>query len=422
MKKLFSALMLGAVLSAAVLGAGVPSPASAAALPAPSIVLDGLPLPFPVPPMIVRDRTMVPFRAIAEALGVTISWNGATRTIDARGAGAEVRLVIDDNRVLVNGVAQVLDVPPTIVSDRTLLPLRFFSEVFGAKVGWDGATRTVSIASPPRPMRTMAFYAISSFSERNLVPKFSNVAYGWSTLKADGTVDLTGGQDYRWPQPSGEMTGEKLLADAKATGVKRYLMVSAIDSTGEFTRLVLDPALNGRAAAEIAATVAAKGFDGVVLDMEYLGYDEQGAALERVRQGYTRLVQGLADRLRPQGREVVVSLHPLNGSFHGYDYKALSQAADMLQVMAHDYVDHTADVPAPEPAGKVTEAIEMALREVPREKLLLGIVAPYETPETFGQKVGLAKRYSLAGLSVWRLGTVGADRMSALEAAVGSVH
>jgi len=383
----------------------------------PAILLDGLPLPFPVPPTIIQDRTMVPFRAIAEALGVTVIWQAETRSIDARGPGVQVYLAINEKTAVINGLQRLLDVPPLIVNDRTLVPLRFFSEAFGARVSWEGATRTVAVLSPARSMRTLAFYAIRSYEERQLVGRFSNVAYGWAVLKPDGRVDTAGNPDYRWPEPAGEVTGERLLADAARARTRRYLMLHATDEKGDYTRLVLDDALVDRAARETAAVIAGKGFDGVVLDLEYLGQTEQGADLERVQKGFTHLVRAIATEMRAAHKETIVSLHPLNGAFHGYDYKAIAQEADLLQLMAHDYLDRRVDQ-SPEPADKVTEAIELTLKQVERNRILLGIVAPYETPESLAQKVGLAKRYGLAGLSVWRLGTVGPDRMAALESAV----
>lgn len=44
-----------------------------------------------------------------------------------------------------------LDAPAKIVNDRTLVPLRAVSEAFGSKVEWDGNTRTVTITSAAEP-------------------------------------------------------------------------------------------------------------------------------------------------------------------------------------------------------------------------------------------------------------------------------
>lgn len=409
MKTLLTAVCLA--LATAVI---LPAPARVEAAPSPVILLDSYPVQFPVAPIIVEDRTLVPFRAIAEALGVDITWHEADRSIDAVGLGANVHLAIGRKTMYVNGTSLSLDVAPQIVNDRTLIPLRAFSQAFGARVGWDQSTYTASITSPLRTMRTMAFYAVSSFAERDLVAGFSEVAYGWATLTPDGLVDLNG-DEYRWPEPAGDISGERLLADARRAGTRRHLMIHETDRDDRLTALVTNPDRVAASAESIARVVQEKGFDGVVLDLEGLGLTEQGAALERVRTGLVDLVAAVSARLKPSGKETVVSVHPLNGAYHGYDYAGLSRAADTLQLMAHDYRQDG----APEPADKVDEAIRLALEAgVPRTQLLLGIVTAYETPATVPQKAGLAKRYSLAGVSVWRLGSIGAERMAALNSSV----
>lgn len=359
---------------------------------------------------------MVPFRAIAEALGVEVEWLHETRTVDARGMGREVRLTIGDRWMYVNGMPVELDVPPMVVSDRTLVPLRAFSTAFLAQVGWDQATYTVSIASPVRPMRTLAFYALRSYPEKEFVPRFSDVAYGWSTLRSDGSVDLTEGE-YRWPQPDGDISGERLLSEAAAAGTRRYLMLQAEDGLVDLTGIVLDPVRIERVAASVKEVVASHGFDGVLLDLEALGLAETGEELARVREGFVRLVAAVAYEMRALEKETILSVHPLNGWYHGYDYTALAAEVDLLQVMAHDFLQDG----NPEPAEQVVEAIQLAVAAVgdeQKEKLLLGILTPYETPDTLWQKVGLAKRFGLGGVSFWRLGLMGEARMEALERSV----
>lgn len=403
---------LSALLAAAAVMTINPGQA-AAEPPSPSILLDGLPLTFPVPPAIVDGRTLVPFRVLAEALGTEVFWHQETRTVEARGNGTEVRLTIGSKTMWVNGQPKELDVPPMLMQERTLIPLRAFGTAFGAQVDWNSDTRAVLVKSPVRPMRTMAFYAIRSYDELHLATQFSDVAFGWARLTDAGTVDLAG-TDFRWPQPDGDITGERILADVGRAGTRRQLLIHATDKTGGLTALVLDNDRLQRAAGEIARVVISRGFDGVVLDLEGLGLDERGDELVRVQQGFARLVEAVAKQLRAVGKETIVSVHPLNGAYHGYDYALIGRHADMLQLMAHDYQPNG----SPEPADLVDEAIRLALKQVDRSKLLLGIVTAYETPDTAPQKAGLAKRYGLAGLSVWRLGLIGTDTMAALKSTV----
>ena len=112
-----------------------------------NVVLDGELLNFDVPAQIVDGRTMVPVRAILEALGMTVEWNGDTQTVTASKKGVIIALTINDTTVKRNTIEQTVDVPAQIIDGRTLVPVRFVSEFAGAMVEWDGATRTVYIQS-----------------------------------------------------------------------------------------------------------------------------------------------------------------------------------------------------------------------------------------------------------------------------------
>lgn len=100
-----------------------------------------------VPAQIINDRTMVPLRAIFEALDATVEWDAATRTITGKKGDTTVVLVVDNTEMKVNDAVKTLDTPAQIVNDRTLVPARAISEALGADVQWDDATRTVVITA-----------------------------------------------------------------------------------------------------------------------------------------------------------------------------------------------------------------------------------------------------------------------------------
>jgi len=60
----------------------------------------------------------------------------------------EIKMVVDNPKASVNGKEIILDVPPTVIKSRTLVPIRFISEALGAIVDWDAATRTITIRIP----------------------------------------------------------------------------------------------------------------------------------------------------------------------------------------------------------------------------------------------------------------------------------
>lgn len=374
------------------------------------VVVDGIELKSDVAPQLIGGRTMVPFRAIAEALGVAVTWDGERQMILAEGHGQSLRLIVGQRSAWINGAERTLDVAPQLVAGRTLVPARLFAEAFGAAVTWDEASRTASVRSGIRPMRTLAFYGLGSYPWREYIPRFAHVAFAWAGVNPLGELDLAD-ETYFWPQGA-----EEVLDLARNAGVERYLTVIAWDDDGRLTRLIADPAARERLADQVAEAVISNGLEGVVLDLEGLGWSEQGEALRQVQQGFTALVAAVSARLHPAGREVIVAVQPPNGWYKGYDYKGIAGAADLLLMMAYPY--WPAEVEKPEPLDLVAEAVALSLQEVPAEKLLLGILVEHETGETVTQKVGLAKRNGLAGIAVWILRSLDEVEMEAIEGLV----
>lgn len=99
---------------------------------------------FDVPPVIEDGRTLVPVRKIADALGCTTKWIPPGAVSVDRG-NTHIDLKINNKTAYVNGRAYTLDVPPRIIGNRTLLPLRFLSESLGLQVGWDNNTKVITI-------------------------------------------------------------------------------------------------------------------------------------------------------------------------------------------------------------------------------------------------------------------------------------
>lgn len=100
-----------------------------------------------VAPIIKNDRTMLPARFVAEALGAEVSWDEAARkvTIVSADKATTIVLTIDSDKALVNDEEVTLDSPAFIENDRTYTPIRFISENLGAKVAWDEAAQKVTI-------------------------------------------------------------------------------------------------------------------------------------------------------------------------------------------------------------------------------------------------------------------------------------
>ena len=98
-----------------------------------------------VEPIIEKDRTMLPARFIAENLGATVEWDGEARVVTVKNEEVEIKLTIDSDVALVNGVEEKLDSPAFIANDRTYTPVRFIAEKLGALVDWDPSLKMVLI-------------------------------------------------------------------------------------------------------------------------------------------------------------------------------------------------------------------------------------------------------------------------------------
>lgn len=94
---------------------------------------------------VIQDRFVVPMRAIFEAFGAEVDWNGETRTVTGVKGDIIVKLTIDSKIVSINGRTIELDVPATIINGRTFVPVRFVSESFGADVSWNPDNRVAVI-------------------------------------------------------------------------------------------------------------------------------------------------------------------------------------------------------------------------------------------------------------------------------------
>ncbi|MDR0273310.1 MAG: hypothetical protein LBI27_08350 [Clostridiales bacterium] len=96
-------------------------------------------------PLIVDGRTLVPLRAVMEALGFEVEWNEPT--IKLTKPWYEIVIEIGSDEMLVNGVAHSLDVPAQIIGGRTMVPLRAVSEAADLIVVWNEAEAITNLST-----------------------------------------------------------------------------------------------------------------------------------------------------------------------------------------------------------------------------------------------------------------------------------
>lgn len=385
-----------------------------------TVYMDGLLLDFDVEPIIQNDRTLVPFRVIAEALNVTVTWDQVNRMVIAETQDISVHMTIDSNIARVNNCSVEMDTCPIIYKDRTLLPARFFSEVFGCTVNWDADSRRVEIASPPAVMKVVGFYALgdektSSWTDLFNVPYpqaeegntgiISDLALGWFTMDEAG--NLLTRSNTGWQRPQG---WENVIKTAFQYNLTTQMVVHMTDGEGKMVRFLNNQEAVERGVVAIASQV--QDYQGVNLDFEGLGLNETEEELQKTRADFTYFVSRLSQELKKAGKELTLTLHAPNSAYQGYDYKTLGELADYIVIMAYDYGQR------PEPVKMVAQAIEQAKSAVPAEKLLLGISAASENSQSVVTKIGLAKMNNLKGIALWRLGIISDEIWEVLKASI----
>ncbi len=161
MKKILSILLCVTMLAAPVTAARCEDDIK--------VLLDGQEIEFDVPPRIIDGRTLVPVRAIFEALGAKVDWRESYQSIIAYRDGTEIIMPVGGNTIKKHAwphsdyssldtiiewksyesgsIYTELDVPPMIIDDRALVPIRAVSESFDCTVSWEQETQTVNITS-----------------------------------------------------------------------------------------------------------------------------------------------------------------------------------------------------------------------------------------------------------------------------------
>jgi hypothetical protein len=92
-----------------------------------------------------NGRVILPIRAVIEAIGGTVDWDGDTSKITLKTGATEVVMWMDKKDLTINGVSGEMDVAPVSLNDRTMVPVRFAAESSGCSVEWLNATKQIVV-------------------------------------------------------------------------------------------------------------------------------------------------------------------------------------------------------------------------------------------------------------------------------------
>lgn len=111
------------------------------------ILLNGRQIASDTAPVIKNDRTLVPLRAVLEAMGAEVSWNEIEQDITVLLNGRRMELHIGVNEMLADNETIMLDTAPEIINNRTMVPIRAIAEASGYEINWDGENLEVIIVN-----------------------------------------------------------------------------------------------------------------------------------------------------------------------------------------------------------------------------------------------------------------------------------
>jgi|GEM_PF-2845225 len=259
------------------------------------LILDGQKLAMDVPPVIVGGRTLVPLRAIMEALGARVEWDQETRTATVLHEGHVVALPDGSRNALVDGAEVTLDVPAQTYSGRMLVPVRFLVEATGGEVDWIPSDNAVVIAVRDEALKVRLRVDKANRELRTAPPKIWQAAgeMGFQLkvptreeLAVDGVVHLEG-------QVGSRLNGSSIVFHVMGQGGDRETTLPIrsgafagdiffADGPGWYTIQVFAPQNPGDDTVSMVTSLSVKNVSARLRQSPYLarGYANSGLKLD----------------------------------------------------------------------------------------------------------------------------------------------
>ena len=260
-----------------------------------SVRVDNYTLRFDQNPTIYNGRTLVPMRAVFEAVGADVSWDQDTQTAFLKKDGLTVSVKLGQPYIVRNDKPIAIDCPSQLINGRILIPVRAVAEAMDLDVTWNPIYKIVYISTYGAeyrgcsqwktgflPISDYGFYINSAFSglkvnlDKNSTPEiidFIPSSEGDAALGiagndftkimneycpepvAFGIVDIDRGDDYQ----------EVLVVDSSGANLGAYFFRYEDDT---FTPLKL--AQKGKSCIEFNEKLFFDGEENIISDLDGL--------------------------------------------------------------------------------------------------------------------------------------------------------
>lgn len=122
-----------------------------------SVTVDNEAIVFDQNPVIIEGHTLVPVRAVFEKAGATVTWDQPTQTATITKDDYVVTIKYGESVMYKNGEAIALEQPADVINNRTMIPVRAIAEAMDFAVTWDGHHSLILISTTGKPYRAFAF-------------------------------------------------------------------------------------------------------------------------------------------------------------------------------------------------------------------------------------------------------------------------
>ena len=127
----------------------------------------------PEEPVIVNDRTLLPLRVISEIFGCAVNWN-PKGIITVKSENDTIILTLNENKILVNNEIKEFDSPPILKNSTTMVPIKFFEDYIEAKIEWHEESGIVNIVIENDEIIKRAETVSRSYEKRSKYPSAVN--------------------------------------------------------------------------------------------------------------------------------------------------------------------------------------------------------------------------------------------------------
>lgn len=337
-------------------------------------------------PVIIDGRTLVPARSVFENLGAEVNWVANEKKVTVNKDEDIIALKINHSTGTKNGIEFKMDTPAKIINDNTMIPLRAVSEALDCNVEWDASSRLVTITDKKLVKVEETYTETTTIENVNDEGTADNnpsngIKIVWDQITNAKANDLeskkvpVNGLDVISPtwfaisNSQGDITDNGSLEYANWAHSMNYKIWGLITNSfdAKITHDTLsNPATRTKMINNIVQLADKYNLDGINVDFESVAKEDGDY--------YLQFIKELAPVLKQKGLVVSVDMYIPKPWTEHYHMTEVSQLVDYVIIMAYD--EHWSTSPESGSVASlnwVDQAMKDASAKVDSSKLIMGV-------------------------------------------------